>query len=84
MCLTEQDGFRSLNTPGEALKQRIRIQFVDQYGVEEAGVDGGGLFKDFVENLIKEVLADFFEEVLLPFFPGSFLRQRKLEDLGIN
>ena len=39
----------------EQLRQRIRIQFVDQHGMAEAGIDGGGLFKDFMENLVKEV-----------------------------
>jgi ubiquitin-protein ligase E3 C len=49
-----QDGFQKLNLPGEALRGRIRIQYVDHYGEIEAGVDGGGLFKDFMEVLIKE------------------------------
>lgn len=49
-----QDGFDNLNLPGEQLRGRIRIQYVDHYGEVEAGVDGGGLFKDFMENLMKE------------------------------
>lgn len=32
----------------------MRIQFINEHGIEEAGVDGGGLFKDFMENLVKE------------------------------
>jgi len=38
----------------EELRSRIRIQYVDSYGEVEAGVDGGGLFKDFMENLVVE------------------------------
>ena len=38
----------------EELRSRIRIQYIDSYGEVEAGVDGGGLFKDFMENLVKE------------------------------
>ena len=38
----------------EELRSRIRIQYVDSYGEVEAGVDGGGLFKDFMENLVRE------------------------------
>ncbi|KAK9914927.1 hypothetical protein WJX75_002372 [Coccomyxa subellipsoidea] len=49
-----QDGFEKLNLPGEALRGRVRIQYMDTFGEIEAGVDGGGLFKDFMENLIKE------------------------------
>ena len=43
-----------LNLSGDALRGRVRIQYVDHFGEVEAGVDGGGLFKDFMENLVKE------------------------------
>ena len=33
----------------------MRIEFVDEHGMAEAGIDGGGLFKDFMEHLVKEV-----------------------------
>jgi len=33
----------------------VRIKFVDEHGMEEAGIDGGGLFKDFMEHLVREV-----------------------------
>ena len=36
------------------LRGPIRIQYIDEYGLEEAGIDGGGLFKDFMEALMKE------------------------------
>ena len=49
-----QDAFEKLNLPGEALRGRIRIQYVDHFGEVEAGVDGGGLFKDFMEHLIRQ------------------------------
>lgn len=48
------DGFRALNGLGEGLKERIRVQFVNRFGEEEAGVDGGGLFKDFIGEMVKE------------------------------
>lgn len=51
-CL--QDGFEQLNKLGEGLKSRIQIRFIDQHGMEEAGIDGGGLFKEFMECLVKE------------------------------
>ena len=51
--LALQDGFAQLGPlQGDSLRGRIRIQFVDEFGVEEAGVDGGGLFKDFLECLV--------------------------------
>jgi ubiquitin-protein ligase E3 C len=40
--------------PPGSLKATVRVQFVNQHGVEEAGVDGGGLFKDFLSAFIEE------------------------------
>ena len=40
--------------PASALKGRVRVAFVDEHGLQEAGVDGGGLFKEFSEALVKE------------------------------
>lgn len=47
------DGFRQLNRPG-MLKGLVQIQFVDDHGFMEAGIDGGGLFKEFLTSLVKE------------------------------
>ncbi|TFK46201.1 HECT-domain-containing protein [Heliocybe sulcata] len=48
-----EDGFDKL---GEAdLRKPIEIVFVDQFGQEEAGIDGGGVFKEFLTSLCKEV-----------------------------
>ncbi|RPD62864.1 HECT-domain-containing protein [Lentinus tigrinus ALCF2SS1-7] len=48
-----QDGFDRL---GEVdLRSPIAITFVDQWGQEEAGIDGGGVFKEFLTSLCKEV-----------------------------
>ena len=38
--------------PPGSLKGIVRVQFTNEHGVEEAGVDGGGLFKDFLNDLI--------------------------------
>ena len=38
----------------EMLGGIIRVQFINAQGLEEAGVDGGGLFKDFLNDLISE------------------------------
>ena len=39
---------------GDGLKEPIRITFVDQFGGEEAGVDGGGVTKEFLTNITRE------------------------------
>jgi ubiquitin-protein ligase E3 C len=33
------------------LKRRIQVQFVSDQGIREPGIDGGGLFKEFLEVL---------------------------------
>ena len=47
-----EDGYSRLDHLGQALKCIVRIQFINELGEEEPGVDGGGLFKDFLESLI--------------------------------
>ncbi|KAG0587489.1 hypothetical protein KC19_2G168200 [Ceratodon purpureus] len=49
-----EDAFAQLNeVSADALKGTIRVTFVNELGVEEAGVDGGGIFKDFMEGITK-------------------------------
>ncbi|KAF8699736.1 hypothetical protein AX14_000909 [Amanita brunnescens Koide BX004] len=38
------------------LKMPIKISFIDQFGQEEAGIDGGSMFKEFIISLCKEVI----------------------------
>jgi hypothetical protein len=47
------DGFQRLNPLGPRLKGRVKISFVDHTGLPEAGIDGGGLFKEFLTELIQ-------------------------------
>ena len=49
-----EDGFKQLNGLGENLKHKFAIKFIDQFGIEESGIDGGGLFKEFLTSLVKE------------------------------
>lgn len=49
-----QDGFVSLFPLGAELKKPLEIIFVDQFGQPEAGIDGGGLFKEFLTSLVRE------------------------------
>ncbi|KAK0551407.1 ubiquitin-protein ligase (E3) [Tilletia horrida] len=39
---------------GSALKRRIQIQFVDEFGFVEAGIDGDGLFKVILTSPVRE------------------------------
>ncbi|KAL8244543.1 hypothetical protein R6Q59_010801 [Mikania micrantha] len=49
-----EDAFSQLSTLSEEdLRGVIRVTFVNEFGVEEAGIDGGGIFKDFMENITR-------------------------------
>ncbi|KAH7885642.1 HECT-domain-containing protein [Phlebopus sp. FC_14] len=48
-----QDGYDRLSEID--LRSPIAITFIDQFGKAEAGIDGGGVFKEFFTSLCKEV-----------------------------
>ncbi|GAA5863539.1 hypothetical protein JCM8547_007279 [Rhodosporidiobolus lusitaniae] len=50
-----EDAYTHLNGLGADLKKRVEIVFVDEHGMEESGIDGGGLFKELLTSLTKEV-----------------------------
>ncbi|CAM9751595.1 unnamed protein product, partial [Hapterophycus canaliculatus] len=48
-----EDSAEELTKLGSALKGRIQVTFMNQHGVEEAGIDGGGVFKEYMDLLTK-------------------------------
>lgn len=48
-----EDAFDELNFLGPQLKATIRVKFIDEHGIEEAGIDGGGVFKEFMYEVLK-------------------------------
>lgn len=49
------DAFEQLATlSSESYKGSLAIEFVDEHGMLEAGIDGGGLTKEFIESVLKE------------------------------
>lgn len=48
-----EDAFRELNGLGEGLRATIRVKFIDEHGLEEAGIDGGGVFKEFMHEVLR-------------------------------
>lgn len=48
------DSMVHLNSMGAKLKRRIQVTFINQHGAQEAGIDGGGVFKEFIHDLIKD------------------------------
>lgn len=35
------------------LRPRFRVQMINNIGLEEVGIDGGGVFREFLSELIK-------------------------------
>lgn len=81
-----EDGYRQLNSLSpSALKNVIRVRFVNEQGLDEAGIDQDGVFKEFLEETLKRVLdpsLNLFrmssENQLYPS-PSSVLTENHLE-----
>uniref|UniRef100_V5HB53 Ubiquitin-protein ligase E3B n=4 Tax=Ixodes ricinus TaxID=34613 RepID=V5HB53_IXORI len=51
-----EDGYQQLAMlPTQALKGVIRVRFINEQGLDEAGIDQDGVFKEFLEETIKRV-----------------------------
>mmetsp|Transcript_1495 Transcript_1495/g.3700 ORF Transcript_1495/g.3700 Transcript_1495/m.3700 type:complete len:357 (+) Transcript_1495:170-1240(+) len=46
-----EDGLATLNNLGKNMRQRIVVHYLNEAGAQEAGVDVGGLFKEFWTDL---------------------------------
>ncbi|XP_062179642.1 E3 ubiquitin-protein ligase UPL6-like [Phragmites australis] len=75
-----EDAFDQLSLLSEEdIKGPIRVAFINEHGEEEAGIDGGGIFKDFMENITRaafDVQYGLFKETadhLMYPNPGSGL-----------
>jgi ubiquitin-protein ligase E3 C len=49
-----QDAYAQFYALGESLKEPIQITFVDQFDQPEAGIDGGGVTKEFLTSVTRE------------------------------
>lgn len=53
---TIKDGYRQLaQIPVQSMKGVIRVKFVNEQGLDEAGIDQDGVFKEFLEETISKV-----------------------------
>ncbi|XP_054811320.1 E3 ubiquitin-protein ligase UPL7 isoform X1 [Prosopis cineraria] len=77
-----EDGFRQLNSLGTRLKSSIHVSFVSECGLPEAGLDYGGLSKEFLTDISKAAFAPEYglfsqtstsERLLMPNSSARFL-----------
>ncbi|CAF0970368.1 unnamed protein product [Rotaria sordida] len=49
-----EDAFDKLSPKNEPnLQRKLRVSFINAVGLDEAGIDGGGLFREFMNELLK-------------------------------
>ena len=49
-----EDSYDKLSKSNEPnIKLKMRVQLVNAVGLDEAGIDGGGLFREFLSQLLK-------------------------------
>ena len=59
------DAFEQFYDLGASLKEPIQITFVDEFDIQEAGIDGGGVTKEFLTSVISQAFDpnnDFVEK----------------------
>ncbi|KAH7319795.1 hypothetical protein B0I35DRAFT_478109 [Stachybotrys elegans] len=49
-----EDAYKQFYSLGDGLKDPIQITFVDQFDTPEAGIDGGGVTKEFLDSVTTE------------------------------
>jgi ubiquitin-protein ligase E3 C len=62
-----QDAYEQFYELGADLKEPIQITFVDQWDMPEAGIDGGGVTKEFLTSVISQAF-DSKADNIEPFF----------------
>uniref|UniRef100_A0A2P2L6X6 HECT-type E3 ubiquitin transferase n=1 Tax=Rhizophora mucronata TaxID=61149 RepID=A0A2P2L6X6_RHIMU len=88
-----EDGFRQLNSLGSKLKGSIHVSFVSECGLPEAGLDYGGLSKEFLTDISKTVFSPVYglfsqtstsDRLLIPNPTARFLENgiQMIEFLG--
>ncbi len=68
------------------LKNRMQIEFISGEDRREAGIDGGGLYKEFIDELIKEVFDPAYglfrgtsSQLLVPNPDSAYYHEEHLE-----
>jgi ubiquitin-protein ligase E3 C len=80
------DAMEQLNKLGPKLRRKVQVSFINQHGAAEAGIDGGGVFKEFLDDLVKDAFSPNAEAASsstasssLPLFSVT-----SLETLAVN
>ncbi|PSS32854.1 E3 ubiquitin-protein like [Actinidia chinensis var. chinensis] len=88
-----EDGFQQLNSLGSRLKSNIHVSFVSESGLPEAGLDYGGLSKEFLTDISKAAFSPAYglfsqtltsDRLLIPNTAARFIENgiQMIEFLG--
>ncbi|EWM29600.1 e3 ubiquitin-protein ligase upl6 [Nannochloropsis gaditana] len=77
-----EDAFKALNHLGHGLRGRVQVTFVSDLGTEEAGIDGGGVFKEFMDALTKRAFDPQY--ALFRVTPDHLLYPNPLSGLAVG
>lgn len=82
-----EDAYEAFFPLGEALKEPIQITFIDKFGNPEAGIDGGGVTKEFLMSVTSEAfdpeasLSMFKQNMQGYLYPNPLIYQETVEYL---
>jgi len=62
------DAFEQFYDLGADLKEPIQITFVDEFDIQEAGIDGGGVTKEFLTSIISQAFDPSNENIEHAYF----------------
>ncbi|EED88087.1 hypothetical protein THAPSDRAFT_270030 [Thalassiosira pseudonana CCMP1335] len=77
------DSLNSLNPLGKRLRKKVQVTFVNKHGMEEAGIDGGGVQKEFFDELIKDAFLPREGDAAIEQHPDFFV-ETPLQTLQVN
>jgi ubiquitin-protein ligase E3 C len=82
-----EDAYASYYPLGDRLKEPIQISFIDKFGAPEAGIDGGGVTKEFLISVTSQALDPtgemplFVENAQRYLYPNPVIWQEQVEIL---
>jgi ubiquitin-protein ligase E3 C len=85
-----EDAYSSFYPLGDGVKEPIQISFIDKFGAPEAGIDGGGVTKEFLMSVTAEALdpnsdlSMFQENEQRYLYPSPVIFDEVSEDLKRN
>lgn len=84
-----EDAFENFHTAGEKFKNKLKVAFFNEHG-PEAGIDGGGLTKEFLTAVVSEAfdpeneLALFKESSVYELYPNEDIYLKMVQKIDLN